>query len=60
MLLTDRVAIITGGARGIGRGIALKFAQEGCAVVIADIDKKSADQTLAEITKKGGKGMALA
>jgi NAD(P)-dependent dehydrogenase (short-subunit alcohol dehydrogenase family) len=60
MLLTDRVAIITGGARGIGRGIALKFAQEGGAVVIADIDKKSADQTLAEITKKGGKGMALA
>jgi 3-oxoacyl-[acyl-carrier protein] reductase len=60
MLLTDRVAIITGGARGIGRGIALKFAQEGCAVVIADIDKKSADQTLAEITKKGGKGLAIA
>jgi NAD(P)-dependent dehydrogenase (short-subunit alcohol dehydrogenase family) len=60
MLLTDRVAIITGGARGIGRGIALKFAQEGGAVVIADIDKKSADQTLAEITKKGGKGLAIA
>jgi 3-oxoacyl-[acyl-carrier protein] reductase len=60
MLLTDRVAIITGGARGIGRGIALKFAQEGGAVVIADIDKKSADQTLAEIPKKGGKGAALA
>jgi NAD(P)-dependent dehydrogenase (short-subunit alcohol dehydrogenase family) len=60
MLLTDRVAIITGGARGIGKGIALKFAQEGCAVVIADIDKKSADQTLAEITKKGGKGLAIA
>jgi 3-oxoacyl-[acyl-carrier protein] reductase len=60
MLLADRVAIISGGAKGIGRGIALKFAQEGCSVVIADIDKRSADETLAEVTKKGGKGMALA
>jgi 3-oxoacyl-[acyl-carrier protein] reductase len=60
MLLADRVAIITGGAKGIGRGIALKFAQEGCVVVIADIDQKSAEETLAEITKKGGKGTALA
>jgi len=60
MLLADRVAIITGGAKGIGRGIALKFAQEGCAVVIADIDDKSAEATLAEISKKGGKGTALA
>jgi NAD(P)-dependent dehydrogenase (short-subunit alcohol dehydrogenase family) len=58
MLLADRVAIITGGARGIGRGIALRFAQEGCSVVIADIDAKSADKTLAEVTKKGGKGIA--
>jgi len=54
------VATITGGAKGIGRGIALKFAEEGCAVVIADIDQKSADKTLAEITQKGGKGLALA
>ncbi|TES84186.1 MAG: SDR family oxidoreductase [Dehalococcoidia bacterium] len=60
MLLADRVAIITGGAKGIGKGIALKFAAEGCAVVIADIDQKSAGETLAQITKKGGKGIALA
>jgi 3-oxoacyl-[acyl-carrier protein] reductase len=60
MLLDDRVAIITGGAKGIGKGIALKFAREGCTVVIADIDRKSAEATLAEITKKGGKGTALA
>jgi len=59
MLLADRVALITGGAKGIGKGIALKFAQEGCAVVIADIDLKNATETLAEITKKGGKGLAL-
>jgi NAD(P)-dependent dehydrogenase (short-subunit alcohol dehydrogenase family) len=60
MLLADRVAIITGGAKGIGRGIALKFAQEGCRVVIADIDQRSAEATLAEVTQKGGKGIALA
>jgi NAD(P)-dependent dehydrogenase (short-subunit alcohol dehydrogenase family) len=59
MLLADRVAIITGGAKGIGRGIALKFAEEGCRVVIADIDLKSATETLAEVTQKRGKGTAL-
>jgi len=36
MLLTDRVAIITGGAAGMGRAMALKFAEEGCSVVISD------------------------
>ena len=59
MLLSDRVAIVTGGARGIGRSTALKFAQEGCAVAIADIDIKAAQDTLADITGKGGRGLAL-
>ena len=60
MLLADRVAIITGGAKGIGKGIALRFAEEGCAIVIADIDQKSANETLAEVNKKGSQGLALA
>lgn len=59
MLLADRVAIITGGARGIGRGIALKFAGEGCTVAIADINIKAAQDTLAEVVKRGSKGLAL-
>jgi NAD(P)-dependent dehydrogenase (short-subunit alcohol dehydrogenase family) len=59
VLLTDKVALITGGAKGIGKGIAVKFASEGCAIAIADIDMKSADQTVAEETKKGHKIMAL-
>jgi len=59
MLLKDRVAIITGGAKGMGRGMARKFAEEGCTVAIADIAIKEANDTIAEIVKKGGKGLAL-
>lgn len=53
MLLSNRVAIITGGARGIGRGIALKFAEEGCSIVIADIITLEARKTVEEISSRG-------
>ena len=59
MLLDDKVAIITGGARGIGRGIALKFADEGCSVAIADVNMSEADVTVAELVKKGKEGLAI-
>lgn len=59
MLLPDRVAIITGGAKGIGRGIALKFAEEGCSIAIADISMKEANDTLAEVSKRGREGLAI-
>lgn len=59
MLLSGRVAIITGGAKGIGRGIALKFAEEGCSVAIADISLKEAKNTLAEVNKRGREGLAI-
>lgn len=59
MLLSDRVAIITGGAKGIGRGIALKFAEEGCSIAIADISLKEANDTLAEVTKREREGLAI-
>ncbi len=58
-MLAGRVAIITGGAKGIGRAIALKFAGEGCVAAIADISPKDAKDTLAEITRRGGEGLAL-
>jgi len=57
VLLADRVAIITGGAVGIGRGIALKFAAEGCSVVIADIAAIEGRKTAEEVSKKGGEGI---
>jgi NAD(P)-dependent dehydrogenase (short-subunit alcohol dehydrogenase family) len=59
MLLKDRVAIVTGGAKGIGRGIALKFASEGCSVAIADISMKEAEETVSEILKMKRQGIAI-
>ncbi len=47
--LTGKIAIVTGAASGIGRGIATLFAQEGAHVVIADIDDERGHQTVADI-----------
>lgn len=48
MRLAHKVALITGGATGIGRAIALRFAQEGAQVVVADINADDGQQTAAE------------
>lgn len=49
MRLQDKIAIITGGASGFGRGMALRFAQEGAKVVVADINGKGAESVAREI-----------
>jgi len=49
MRLQDKVALITGGAAGIGKATAIRFAEEGGSVVICDVDQKAAEMTLAEL-----------
>lgn len=51
MLLKDKIAIITGGARGIGKEIALRFAREGANIVICDIDPEELEKAKVEIEK---------
>ena len=53
MRLKDKVAIITGGASGIGKATAILFAQHGAKVVVADIDEQGANETLADIYDAG-------
>lgn len=54
MRLQDKVSIITGSGRGIGRATALKFAAEGARTVVCDLDKESVDAVVAEIKATGG------
>ncbi|NLV31536.1 MAG: SDR family oxidoreductase [Acidobacteria bacterium] len=55
MRLKNKVAIVTGGARGIGAAIAAGFAREGAEIVIGD--KRDAPETLAAVEKAGGRGI---
>ncbi|MDD3087877.1 MAG: 3-oxoacyl-[acyl-carrier-protein] reductase [Candidatus Omnitrophica bacterium] len=59
MRLKDKVALITGGARGIGRSIAMVFAREGADIVVADVNLELASKTAAEIEGLGRKALAL-
>jgi pyridoxal 4-dehydrogenase len=53
MKLKDRVAIVTGGAQGIGRAIAEKLSEEGAAVVVADINEEGAKAVAAGLSGDG-------
>src|SRR3989344_3338561 len=60
MDLSPKVAIVTGGAMGIGGGIAYRLAEAGASVVIADLNKEVAEESAAKLTAKGGKAAAVA
>jgi glucose 1-dehydrogenase len=54
MRLKDKVAIVTGGAKGIGSAAAKELAREGAKVVVADLDRANGERTVAEIEAEGG------
>lgn len=60
MRLKDKVALITGAGRGIGREIALLFAQEGSSLAICDINLESAEATAKEIGALGRQALGIA
>jgi len=57
--LKNEVAIVTGAASGIGRGIALRFAKEGASVALVDTNEEGAKHVADEIRKQGGEALAL-
>lgn len=59
MKLKDRVAIVTGGARGIGKAIVLTFLREGAKVVLIDVDPESLEITKKEIEKIPGETLSI-
>lgn len=59
MRLKDKVAIVTGSGSGIGEATAKRFAEEGAAVVVADLNEEGANRVAGEIKKAGGTAEAL-
>lgn len=59
MSFQNKTAIVTGAAKGIGRGIALALAKEGANVIVSDIDQKESETVAEEIRKIGPKALAV-
>jgi len=59
LLLQNRVAVITGSASGMGKAMALRFAQEGCDIVVTDLNLAGAEKVVEEIKSGGRKAVAV-
>lgn len=59
-VLSGRTALVTGGGSGIGRAIALSLAGAGASVVVADLAREPASETVAQIQEQGGTAVAFA
>ena len=57
MRLEGKVAIVTGGGSGFGEGIAMRFAQEGCQVIVNDINVDGGNRVAQEIKNSGGQAV---
>jgi len=55
--LDNKVAVVTGGASGMGRAIGLRFVREGAAVVLADLNEKGGAEVVRECATAGGKAL---
>jgi len=59
MRLEGNVALITGGGSGIGRGVAIRFAEEGADIAVADLNREGAEATAREVEALGRQALAI-
>jgi len=57
--IKDKIAVVTGGGNGIGKAVALRLADEGVKMVVADFNEEDARKVIGEIKTRGGDGLAV-